>query len=51
MKIIDNMAHIPYIAHLKRIHEAYKREKRLKHLLILTNGLWLTGAILSFVMR
>ena len=65
MKIINDMAHIPYIAHLKRMHEAYvreeqlkkqihkayKQEKSLKHLLILTNGLWLAGAILSFVMR
>ena len=51
MKIVDDMAHIPYIAHLKRMHEAHTREKRLKGFLILTNVLWAVMAVIFFLMR
>jgi hypothetical protein len=51
MKIVDDMAHIPYIAHLKRMHDAYKREKRLKRLLVLSNALWIAAAAVFFLMR
>ena len=30
MKMINNMAHIPYIAHKRQMCKAYMREKRLK---------------------
>lgn len=32
-----DMAQIPYVAHLARMHKAYKRETRLKALLVLSN--------------
>lgn len=45
--MIKEMAQIPYIAHLARMHKAYKREleleeknKRLKLLLKITNIIW-----------
>lgn len=65
MKYIDDMAHIPYIAHLKRMYEADKRERRLKALLattnmrkrrlkvllVATNLIWFAGAVASFFAR
>lgn len=35
-----HMAQIPYIAHKARMYKAYKREKRLKIMLVATNVLW-----------
>lgn len=35
------MAQIPYIEHQRRMFKAYKREKRIKAALIITNALWL----------
>lgn len=35
-----DMAQIPYIAHKARMYQAYKREKRLKIILLVTNMLW-----------
>lgn len=51
MKKTNNMACIPYIAHLKQMHDAYKREKRLKRILVLSNVLWTVGAVIFFLMR
>ena len=36
-----NMAQIPYIEHQRRMFKAYKRERKLKTALIITNALWL----------
>ena len=45
----ENMAQIPYIEHERRMYKAYKREKRLKMLLIGTNAAWVVGALLFLV--
>lgn len=42
---------IPYIVHEARMYKAERREIKLKILLAVSNCLWLTGAILSFVLR
>ena len=49
MKVVDNMAHIPYIAHKRQMCKAYMREKRLKLIILLNNLLW--AAICLCVMR
>ena len=36
----NDMAQISFIAHKKALFEAYKREKRLKIMLIATNIIW-----------
>ena len=46
MKEKNEMAMIPYIAHLARMYKAEKRERRLKRLLILTNVFWLIVCLL-----
>jgi hypothetical protein len=43
------LATIPYIAHEYRLFKAYKREKRLEGLLIISNLLWLIIVILLLV--
>ena len=47
----DNMSCIPFIVHEEQMFKAYEREKRLKTIIVLTNSLWLIGAILAFVVR
>jgi hypothetical protein len=42
---------IPYIAHEHQMWKAYKREKHLKVALILSNALWLAGAITALIVR
>ena len=46
-----NMAQIPYIEHKKRIYKAYKREQKLKILLVCTNAMWVLGAVLTLITR
>lgn len=46
-----DMAQIPFVAHEYRMELAYKREKRLKVMLIGTNSLWLVGAFIFLIMR
>ena len=41
MKDKNEMAMIPFIAHLARMHQAEMREQRLKKLLLLSNIFWL----------
>ena len=41
-----DMAMIPFIAHLARMHKAEMRERRLKRLLILSNVFWLIVCLL-----
>lgn len=42
---------IPYIVHEHQMWKAYKREKHLKIALILSNALWLAGAITAIIVR
>lgn len=42
---------IPLIAHEHQMWKAYKREKHLKIALILSNALWLAGAITAILVR
>ena len=49
MKMINNMAHIPYIAHKRQMCKAYMREKRLKIIIMLINIFW--AAVCLCVMR
>jgi hypothetical protein len=46
-----DMAQIPYIEHKHRMFKAYRRERRLKALLVCSNCLWLVMAILTIVVR
>ncbi len=46
MKDKTEMAMIPYIAHLARMHQAEIRESRLKKLLLLSNIFWLIVCVL-----
>lgn len=41
MKDKTEMAMIPFIAHMARMHKAEMRERRLKKLLLITNIFWL----------
>ena len=42
---------IPYIVHEHQMWKAYRREKHLKIALILSNVLWLAGAITAIIVR
>ena len=42
---------IPYIVHEHQMWKAYRREKQLKIALILSNALWLAGAITAIIVR
>jgi hypothetical protein len=48
---MKKIATIPYIVHELRMYKAHQREKRWIVLLIITNCLWIVGAILSLVVR
>ncbi len=48
---MSDMAQIPYIAHLARMHKAKKREQRLKKLIIITNVFWIVTVALLSAMR
>jgi hypothetical protein len=48
-KMVDELYMIPYISHCKRMAKAYRREKKLKILLVGSNLLWLIWLVLSFV--
>lgn len=48
---MKGVAQIPYIVHEARMYKAEKREIKLKILLAISNCLWLTGVVLSFVLR
>jgi hypothetical protein len=49
LKDMGDMAQIPYIEHEARMFKAYQREKRWMMLFIISNCLWIVGAILSLV--
>lgn len=42
---------IPYIVHEHQMWKAYRREKHLKIALIISNALWLAGAITALIVR
>ena len=46
-----HLAKIPYIVHEARMFKAHQREKRWKVIFVVSNCLWITGAILSLVVR
>lgn len=46
-----DMAQIPYIEHEYRMYKAYIREKKLKVWLVITNCLWMVGAIITAIVR
>lgn len=48
-KMVDELYMIPYISHCRRMAKVYRREKKLKILLVGSNLLWLIWLILSFV--
>lgn len=43
---MNKLAQIPYIEHQRRMFKAYKRERRLKAALIITNALWVVLTII-----
>lgn len=54
----EGLATIPYIVHELRMYKAYQRENKWQRLavvwkkgFVISNCLWITGAILSFLLR
>lgn len=47
----EDMAHIPYIEHKRRMFKAYQKEIKLKGLLIGTNVMWIVGVVVWLVVR
>lgn len=47
----SDLYQIPYVEHEHRMYKAYIREKKLKVWLVITNCLWMAGAIITAIVR